>query len=388
MYSIYHLYLCFVDNLLLIDRLLLTDFKNYGQLELQFSGNFIGFVGENGEGKTNILDAIYYVCTTKSYFNSTEQFNFRHECEGMLLQSLVKKEDRNYKVSMKIQKGRKKEILLNQVKEDKLIEYVGKFPVIMVAPDDNQIIIGGSEERRKMIDNVLCQSDITYTELLIQYNKILANRNALLKQMAENSFGQEELLSTLDMMLSKAAEQIFVRRKVFIENFSKEFERIYNYICQEKERIEVQYKSHLHQGELSELLKNQRQKDILLQRTTRGIHLDDLELTLNGYPLKKVGSQGQQKTYVVSMKLALYYLLADRKKVSPILLLDDIFEKFDESRVGQLFKILSEVQHGQVFVTDTHMERIEKVLALTKQRFEIFKVEKGYVEKKNSGFEV
>lgn len=372
----------------MIDRLLLTDFKNYAQLDLQFGANFIGFTGENGVGKTNILDAIYYICTTKSYFQATEQFNFRHDCQGMLLQSVVQKEERQYKVSMKIQKGRKKEILLNQVKEDKLIEYVGKFPVVMIAPDDNMIILGGSEERRKMIDNILCQSDISYTELLIQYNKILANRNALLKQMAENPFGQEALLDTMDIMLSQTAEQIFVRRKAFVEKFSVEFERIYNYICQEKELIEVIYKSHLLQGELYELLKARRQQDILLQRTTKGIHLDDLELTLNGYPLKKIGSQGQQKTYVVSMKLALYYLLADRKKISPILLLDDIFEKFDESRVGQLFKILSEVHHGQVFVTDTHLERIEKVMTLTGQKFEIYKVENGYVEKKNSGLKV
>lgn len=377
-----------MENLFQIDKLSLIDFKNYAGLNLQFSSDFIGFVGENGAGKTNILDAIYYICTTKSYFQSTEQFNFRHETQGMSLQSLLKKEDRDYKVSMKIQKGRKKEILLNQVKEDKAIEYVGKFPVVMIAPDDNMIIQGGSEERRKMLDNILCQSDVTYTELLVQYNKILANRNALLKQIAEGAQHSYALLDTYDLMLSKTAEQIFLRRKVFVEKFSEEFERIYNNICQEKESIQVVYKSHLLQGELLSMLQIQRQKDILLQRTTRGIHLDDLELLLNGYPLKKVGSQGQQKTFVVSMKLSLYYLLADRKKVSPILLLDDIFEKFDDSRVGQLFKILSEVHQGQVFVTDTSYDRIEQVMKMTGRRFEIYHVKEGNVEKKNSGPQV
>lgn len=369
---------------MLIDRISLIDFKNYAHLNLQFTSNLVAFVGENGTGKTNILDAIYYLCTTKSYFQPTEQFNFRYDCQGMALQSIFQKEDREYRVSMKIQKGRKKEIAINQVKEDKIIEYVGKFPVVMVAPNDNMIILGGSEERRKMIDNILCQSDVTYTELLMQYNKILLQRNALLRQLAENPQQTLDVLDAYDLMLSQVGEQIFLRRKVFVEKFSLEFERIYNLICQEKEKIQVVYKSHLLQGELLEMLKNQRQKDIFLQRTTRGIHLDDLELLLNDHPLKKIGSQGQQKTFVVSMKLSLYYLLADRKKVSPILLLDDIFEKFDESRVSQLFKILSEEHHGQVFVTDTHIERIEAVMQLTGKNYEIYKVKEADVEKKNS----
>lgn len=371
-----------MENDLKIELLILRNFKNYSHLEIQLSTKFVGFTGQNGVGKTNILDAIYYTCMTKSYFNSTENYNITHECDGMSLQALLQKTDQSYKVAMKILKGKKKEITINQVKEDKLIEFVGKFPVVMITPDDNQIILNGSEERRKMMDNILCQSNLHYTQLLIQYNKILANRNAVLKQLNDEPNINLELLDTIDLMLDQVAQEIFLIRNVFVEEFSKEFERIYNEIAEEKERILVKYKSHLLNGKLYDLLKINRQKDMILQRTTRGIHLDDLEMELNDYPLKKVGSQGQQKTFIVSMKLALYHLLRDRKKVSPILLLDDIFEKLDESRVSQLFNFLSKMESGQVFVTDTHMERLEQAFKITGKEFEIFKVENGHVEKK------
>lgn len=367
-----------------IEQLLLRDFKNYTQLELNFNHPLVAFVGKNGVGKTNILDAIYYVCTTKSYLNSSEQFNFRHDCQGMYLQASVQLADRHYKVAMKIVKGRKKEILLNQVKEEKLIEYVGKFPVVMIAPYDNLIILGNSDERRKLIDNILCQSDLNYLEELLQYNKILANRNALLKQMADQPNLSSDLLDTLDAMLSNVSEPIYLKRKSFVEKFSVELERMYHQISQQNENIAISYKSQLHEKPLSQLLSSHRRKDLLLQRTTVGLHLDDLDFSLDGHPLKKVGSQGQHKTYVVAMKLALYALLSDRKKVSPILLLDDIFEKFDENRVEQLFKVLNEYHYGQVFITDTHEERVKKMLLHVGKPFEIYKLDKNHVKKERS----
>lgn len=374
-----------MENDLKIEHLSLINFKNYSHLDIHLSTKFIGFTGQNGVGKTNILDAIYYTCMTKSYFNSTENYNINHDCDGMSLQALLTKSDDSYKIGMKIYKGKKKEITINQVKEEKLIEFVGKFPVVMITPDDNQIILNGSEERRKMMDNILCQSNFIYTQQLIQYNKILANRNAILKQINEGSLVDNDLLNTVDIMLVQVAEEVFTVRNAFVAEFSKEFERIYNEIAEEKEQISVKYKSHLIGNNLLDLLKTNRKKDIILQRTTRGIHLDDLEMELNDYPLKKVGSQGQQKTFIVSMKLALYHLLRDRKKVSPILLLDDIFEKLDESRVNQLFNYLSKMKSGQVFVTDTHEDRIEKAFKITEKEFEIFKVENGHVEKKVNG---
>lgn len=371
----------------MIDRLILTDFKNYSQLDIQWSADFVGLVGENGAGKTNILDAIYYICTTKSYFNATEQYNFRHDAEGMALQAQLSREDRIFQVSMKILKGRKKEVSLNKVKEDKLAEYVGRFPVVIIAPNDNAIILGGSEERRKMIDAVLCQADIRYTELLMQYNKVLTNRNALLKQLSEQSYPDDTLLDTIDLMLSQLGEQIYVRRNSFVEKFSVEVSRMYSYISQEKETATVIYRSHLADGTLDSMLKSQRNRDLMLQRTTRGVHLDDLELLLDGHPLKKVGSQGQQKTFIVAMKMALFSLLLDRKKIYPILLLDDIFEKFDQRRVDRLFRMLGDGRCGQVFVTDTHPERLMNILESTGKNYEIFKVNEGYV-KKSDGLQV
>ncbi len=363
----------------------MVDFKNFKNLKVRFDSDFVGITGENGEGKTNILDAIYYLCTTKSYFNAAEKYNFRFGTGGMALWGDALKSEEEYRIGIKAVSGQRKEISVNQVKEEKTAEYVGKFPVIMIAPDDNMIVLGGSAERRRMIDIVMCQSDTHYTGLLIQYNKILANRNALLRQIAENPGSQLELLDTVDLMLSNSAEQIFLRRKVFMERFSKEFGKMYSFISESKERTEIEYKSHLHETEnLYQLLVKNRQRDILTQRTTKGVHLDDLELMLNDHSVRKVGSQGQQKTFVVSMKLALYTILSEDKKIMPILLLDDIFDKFDHIRIRQLFSILSEIRVGQVFVTDTQSDRIREALKLTEQKFEVFHIDKGHVKKEKN----
>lgn len=289
--------------------------------------------------------------------------------------------DRNYDVHFKVAKGRKKELLVNRVKEEKLAEYVGRFPVVMITPGDVDIIIGGSENRRRLIDSGLCQADPVYTDTLIQYNKVLANRNALLKQFADRGQTDNLLLDTVDEMLAQYGHAIYQQRLEFLDAFSIWVEDVYNHLCQKKEKVEVVYQSHLKNGDLLSMLKANRQKDLLLQRTTKGIHLDDLEWLLNGYPFRKTGSQGQQKSLVVSLKLALFTLLKDRKILYPVLLLDDIFEKFDQDRIGQLFSWLKEVESAQVFITDTDAERLKTMLEQTGRPYQLFKVEQANVEK-------
>ncbi|MCO5248919.1 MAG: DNA replication and repair protein RecF [Chitinophagales bacterium] len=364
-----------------IEQLKILNFKNYPELSIDFNANFICFVGENGVGKTNLLDAIYYLCTSKSYFNATEQYNFREGSEKISLITNIRKNESKYHIEINVEKRKRKEITINRVKEDSQIQYVGKFPVLMLAPDDNQIILGSSDKRRKMIDNILCQADIAYLENLVEYNKVLSNRNALLKQIFESGRRQDDLLDTIDTMLSALGTEIYRARQTFIDNFSIEFDKIYNHICDEKEKMSVVYTSHLQDDDVKRLLLQNREKDILLQRTTKGIHLDDLEFLLNDFPLKKIGSQGQQKTYIVSIKLALFSILTQYKKILPILLLDDIFDKFDGQRILRLFDILNQDFCGQVFISDTHRERVEDIMTKSVEKFEIFTVKNNGVQK-------
>jgi DNA replication and repair protein RecF len=370
-----------VDNRLFIKQLQLKDFRNYNELSISFSDGLNGISGLNGAGKTNILDALYYICTTRSYFNSVEQFNFRHDAVYMELSADILQSDRNYDVQFRVAKGRKKELLVNRVKEDKLTEYVGRFPVVMITPGDVEIINGGSENRRRLMDSGLCQADSVYTDTLIQYNKVLANRNALLKQFADSGRADMMLLDTVDEMLAQYGYAIYQQRLEFLKTYISRVEEVYNHLCQKKERVEVIYQSHLKNGDFLSMLKANRQKDMLLQRTTRGIHLDDLEWLLNGYPFRKTGSQGQQKSLVVSLKLALFHLLKDRKILYPVLLLDDIFEKFDQDRISRLFSWMKDIDAAQVFITDTDTERLKKMLEQTGRQYQLFRVEQANVEK-------
>lgn len=367
-----------MENRLFIRSLQLRDFRNYGQLELDFSDGLNGIFGLNGAGKTNILDALHYICTTRSYFSHTDQFNFRHHSEAMELNASIQSRDRIHQISVRVVKGRKKDVQVNRVKESKLSDFIGRFPVVMIAPGDIDIINGGSEERRKLLDTGICQYDPVYTDTLVQYNKVLANRNALLKQMDDKGYVDEALLQTFDDMLVSYGTAIHAQRKIFLEQYTSYVEDAYSAISGGREKAGLVYQSHLSEGEYVSLLKRSREKDKILHRTTRGIHLDDLELLLDGHPLKKVGSQGQQKTFVVALKLALHTLLKDRKYLYPVLLLDDIFEKFDQDRLKMLFSHLGGVPSAQVFITDTDENRLREVLEHSGRSFKLIKVENGY----------
>lgn len=370
-----------VDKKCFLEQVRLSHFRIFEELELELSPGVNGFSGNNGAGKTNFLDAVYYLTMAKSYFHASEQYNYRHQSDFFRIEGQFKSGDDVFHTKFKIVKGQKKELTFNFSKEEKLSSYVGKFPCVIITPDDNAIILGGSEERRRLLDATLCQLNPVYTEQLMLYNRILQQRNATLKQFAQSGQINHDWLDAIDAQLIPLNFQIHQERKSFIEAFHPLVESIFAHISGEIETANVVYDSSLNQNSPKDLLRNTRARDLILQRTSRGIHTDDLDLLLNGYPVRKVGSQGQQKSFLVALKMAQYLLLRNRKNLSPILLLDDIFDKFDENRVAKVFDLIHKESLGQVFISDTHPERLAAFIRQTTEMHQLFKVNAGHVEK-------
>ena len=328
---------------------------------VQFSPKLNFIVGNNGMGKTNLLDAIYYSCLTKSYFttdlmlpNFSDAF-FRIETHIVL-------NTENQIVEIKYLKQEKKEILINKVKMEKQAEYIGRFPCVIITPDDNQLILGASELRRKFIDATLCQFSVEYLNHLVVYNKILAQRNALLKSFFERKYFDKILLESYNQKLIHSGSFIFNQRKLFIEKLIPIVEHIYSVISGGKEVITISYHSDLLEVSFEQLLQQQQEQDKYAQRTTKGIHTDDLSFKLNDFPVKKIGSQGQQKTFLIALKLAQYELLRQEKQIQPLLLLDDIFDKLDTQRMERIFRFIHDDKFGQVFITDTDEISIQAII--------------------------
>ncbi len=318
-------------------------------------------VGKNGLGKTNLLDAIYYTCFTKSYV-SNEAFTFHFENDFFRMMASVRVQDENHQIEIKNSKLTKKEIFINKVKQDKQAAYIGKFPAVIVTPDDSELISGSSELRRKFIDATISQYSYTYLVNLITYNKLLAQRNALLKSFAENRNYNEVLLDAYSEKMIPLANAIFEERKQFLVSFNPVFLQTYRSIFDGNELIKLDYESDLQHKHFGVLLTENRTTDKLAQRTTKGIHTDDLLFKLNDYPVKKIGSQGQQKTFLLSLKLAQYEIIKSKKGIKPLLLLDDIFDKLDNDRIAKIIQLVYSEEYGQVFITDTDENRIQKLI--------------------------
>lgn len=344
-----------------LQRIQLVHFKNYTDQKIEFSPRLNGLVGNNGMGKTNLLDAIYYLCMGKSYFSVRDQFLVEHSESFFRLVGEFELTDRQDKIVVKVVPKQRKELELNGRVYDKLADHVGRFPVVIVVPDDTQLIREGSEERRRFVDNTLSQLDPDYLRHLLQYNKVLKQRNALLKQWGGRLLS-EDLLQIYDEQLLAPAKYIFSRRETFIEEFQAPFQAAHQAICGGKEQASLRYRSALRDMPFLELLQSKREKDVVLERTSQGIHRDDLVFHLGEHPLKRLGSQGQLKSFIVALKLAQYRFLKDERKVAPILLLDDIFDKLDPNRVQQLVSYILQEDFGQVFITDTDQDRVTRVL--------------------------
>lgn len=346
-------------------QITLTGYKNYRSRNFRFNGKIIGIFGLNGKGKTNLLDAIHYLCFTKSYFSGTDALNVLFGNEGFRLEGELtgNLKDLPAKIVCIYRSGGKKEFLLDGVPYEKFSKHIGKFPCVFIAPDDIQMIIGGSDERRKYMDTLISQIDPEYLQHLITYNKLLAQRNGFLKGEASKTTFDKALLEVLDAQLIPPANYIYKTRKQFCEQLFPIIKDFYHGIAANDESISLQYQSQLQDGPFEKILAESLQKDRLLQRTNVGIHKDDLLFYLDKNIFKTIASQGQRKSLLFSCKLAQFEILKRLKGFSPILLLDDVFEKLDEKRMHNLLEYVCEKNNGQVFITDTHEDRLRKSLS-------------------------
>ncbi len=347
--------------MLRLHKITITHFKNYDISYFNFSKNIIGISGLNGIGKTNLLDAIYYCCFTKSYFTNTDSLNTNFEKDGFRLEGNFDNSGDLQKITCINRNTSKKEFLLNDVPYEKLSKHIGLLPAVIIAPDDVEIIIGGSEGRRRYLDTVICQLDGEYLQQLIIYNKVLLQRNSLLKRFAEQGKIDLGLLEIINNQLINPGKIVFEKRERFSQKLIPLIELFYKRIADNYETVSFIYRSKLQENDFESILKKMFEKDRIVQRTSEGIHKDDITLTLNEQPFKSIASQGQRKSLLFALKLAQYQLLKDYKSFSPILLLDDVFEKLDEKRMERLLQWVCHENDGQVFITDTHPQRLQSI---------------------------
>lgn len=357
-----------------LNTLSLVNYKNFESQVFDFDAKINCFVGANGIGKTNALDAIYHLAFGKSYFNPIAVQNINHNAEFFVVDGTFTKNERSEKIIVSLKRGQKKVIKRNAKAYDKFSEHIGFIPLVIISPADRDLIIEGSDTRRKFIDSVISQSDKIYLTDLIKYNKVLAQRNALLKYFALNNTFNYDTLSIYNEQLHTYGTEIFKKREAFLKTFIPIFKARYEIISESKESIDLQYKSDLFDDELIDLLNKTINKDKALQYTNVGTHKDDLIFSIDDFPIKKFGSQGQQKSFLIALKLAQFDFIKQQSGVSPILLLDDIFDKLDESRVAQIINLVDDEHFGQIFISDTHAERTEDVIKQTHQSYKIFKL--------------
>ncbi len=361
-----------------LKSLTISNFKNYIEANLEFSEKINCFVGDNGEGKTNLLDAIYYLSFCKSYFNLVDMQNIKHETDFFAIHGQYSRKDEQQDLVSCIQKrNQRKAFKINKKEYERLADHIGLFPLVMVSPYDRDLINEGSEVRRKYIDSVISQFDRIYLDDLMSYNRALQQRNALLKQFAETNRFEPASLEMWNFHLQKHGENIYQKRKIFLEEFIPLFQHYFAFISGGKEKVSIAYLSQLNDNDMDALLKDNIQRDRALQYTSVGIHKDDLDFTIGNFPIKKFGSQGQQKSFFIALKLAQFEYTKNIKGFKPILLFDDIFDKLDNTRVEQLIKLVADQNFKQVFITDTQAERIAHVFEKIDIPHKLFKVEKG-----------
>jgi len=359
---------------MILKSLSLINYKNFESQTFTFDSKINCFVGQNGVGKTNALDAIYHLSFGKSYFNPIATQNIKHDEDFFVVEGIFDKEEHEEKIVVSLKKGQKKIIKRNGKIYEKFSDHIGFVPLVIISPADRDLIIEGSDTRRKFIDSVISQSDKTYLLNLINYNKVLAQRNALLKYFALNNTFNAQTLDIYNEQLDTFGRYIFEARETFLKAFIPIFKLRYNVISNRNEDVTLTYKSDLFDDDLKTLLKANLNKDKALQFTSVGIHKDDLNLDIETHPIKKFGSQGQQKSYLIALKLAQFDFVKQQSGVTPILLLDDIFDKLDEQRVSQIIHLVDDEHFGQIFISDTHAERTENVVKQIHQSYKIFKL--------------
>lgn len=366
---------------MILKQISILNYKNLEQVELEFSPKMNCFIGQNGMGKTNLLDAVYYLSFCKSATNPIDSQNMMHDKDFFVIQGVYESESGDREEVYCGMKRRQKKVFKRNKKEySRLSDHIGFIPLVMVSPADTELIAGGSEERRRFMDVVISQYDKEYLEALIRYNKALQQRNTLLKAEAEPD---EELLAVWEEMMAMTGEVVYRKRCEFIDEFIPTFQTFYSHISQDKEVVNLSYESHAKHGSLLDQLKESRVRDRIMGYSLKGVHKDDLTMQLGEYPIKREGSQGQNKTYLIALKLAQFdFLRRTGSNTIPLLLLDDIFDKLDASRVEQIVKLVSGDRFGQIFITDTNRDHLDKIMQKIEGEYKVFGVIDGSVNER------
>ncbi len=358
----------------ILKKLSLLNYKNIAENSFEFESKINAIVGKNGIGKTTILDAIYHLAVGKSYFNPLSTQNIKHGEEFFVIDGIFEKENRTEQIICSYKKAQKKILKRNGKIYEKFSEHIGLIPIVIISPSDTDLIIEGSETRRKFIDNVISTFDTSYLNTLINYQKTLQQRNALLKYFALNQVFDADNLNIYNEQLSEFGHLIFTKRKDFLEKFIPVFQELYEVISENAEKVTIEYESQLYDDNLETLLIQNLQKDRITQYTTCGIHKDDVIFNIAGFPVKKFGSQGQQKSFLIALKLTQFDFIKKHTKTLPILLFDDIFDKLDAFRVQQIVNMVNDDVFGQIFISDTHPERTENIIKQTHKSYKIFNI--------------
>lgn len=358
---------------MILNRLNISNYKNIAEAQLEFSPKVNCLLGNNGMGKTNILDAIFYLSFCQSSLSRGDAATVRFGEEFMLLQGTYERRGQVENVTCAIQKGKRKSIKRNGKEYKRQSEHIGLLPLVLVSPNDWNLISGGGEERRRLIDRIISQGNREYLEALIAYNRAMEQRNAMLKQ----GFNDALLFETVDMLLSRAATAVNHGRREWIERFTPIFMRYYNEISGSNETVRLDYRSELNSKPMEVLLRENFIRDIALGYTSQGVHRDDIELMLGDELMRRIGSQGQCKTYTIALRLAQFEFLKQLSGITPLLLLDDIFDKLDANRVANIMHIVSRSDFGQIFISDTNRQHIDETIEAVGSDYRIFQVENG-----------
>ncbi|MBR2262456.1 MAG: DNA replication and repair protein RecF [Paludibacteraceae bacterium] len=364
-----------------LERLRVLNYKNLEEVDLTLSPKINCFIGNNGEGKTNLLDAVYYLSFCKSHSVSVDSQNIMYDKDFFMINGTYILDNQTTDIYCGIKRRQKKQFKRDKKEYDKLSDHIGLLPLVLVSPADEELILGGSEERRKFIDGFIAQYDKKYLSYLLSYKTLLTQRNAMIRNEVRDSL----LYDTVEEQMSMYGTYIYEQRTRFISEFMPHFQEFHQNVSMGKESVKLFYRSQMQETDsLMSLMQGSREKDFIVGYTTKGIHKDDLDMTMNDLPIRKVGSQGQNKTYLIALKLAQFDFLMRLKNEKPILLFDDIFDKLDALRVNQIVQLMKDNRFGQVFISDTNREHLSSLLKNIDCDFHIYGVKSGAVELKES----
>ena len=361
-----------------LEQLTIMNYKNIVEAQLQFSPKVNCLIGNNGMGKTNVLDAIYYLSYCKSFTsNNDHSAAINHQAPFMMLQGRYSRRGSTEEISLSVQRGKRKTVKRNGKDYKRLSEHIGLLPLVMISPLDWDLIRGSGDERRRLMDQIISQGNKQYLDALIRYNKALEQRNSMIR----NDYRDPLLYETVEQTMSGTAAVLFKARQQWLEEFTPIFMRYYNAIAGDSEQVRLSYKSHLGELSMQQVLNANRDRDMIMGYTTRGVHRDDIDLWLGNHPMRKTGSQGQCKTYTIALRMAQFEFLKKYTHTTPILLLDDIFDKLDESRVVSIINVVSNSpDFGQIFITDTNRTHLDEIISLMSGDYAMMEVDNGVIK--------